>query len=876
MPVQFTRPFAKARITMNSQYETIPKVDEQKSASAEIREVEESLHTQRSHHSRLWAAVNLLFGFLWLAPIVVLLYLNLSNFRIGPSVSCRLGGCKADPLGSGDSNWAHKLDRNDHNTLGALQLVAKALELWFLFTAISLVYSVAMILASRDGGLPIGLLTSPVEFADPRSLLEVFRAASRSPAQHKIKERALLKLGLYLFVIFLVFMCILVNLMGPAVAVLVLPTLQWVTLHKNAQHSFITSAIGALPNGTLPDGQHQDIFPNCTSEDLAQRHYSCTTIPYAASLDSWDDAVVAADSNLISYYSTAQSAGISPEGDVFFTFNTTKNVYDVAWAPNRQTLREISADLDNFETASQNLSKNTAYGDYNSSLNTILKRKGPIFGALGNVYYPSNITSTTVGDGREVRCYGGYGSWITGNSNYTKCLRIGTGWNPFNKQANFGVVTSQNSSSERATVNAYFSDKSAYYNETLNPVLIPSRCLVNGTVSSQDDCGWAKIFSSQKPANASIMSSNILSVELSMPLEYPDQTIVFEFFTFANFSTYTLDTSPQTNPLYLVQVDGVPDPQKDRLRTVPVDPDWFLAAWSVDQDGFIANRSAAASLIRGLKASFGNETFANATLEDTGDNEYLNSTTSSDGTSASTSPLGNTVAPSYAATSPAPTFASQTTTDDATQPHLIKRQEASTTDAASSAASSSDYYDFNATASTSSAPAASTTGLTPESDESEQELDMFYNANYENDNDKLSTDLSHFVYYSHLQALSMVTFTKANLTQNNTDTKDPQHPTLLYYALVHVWAYGTDSRTSKLGITVTTLGGLCVLASTVLGLVLRRRTRSLTELLLAAIEHRYNGELDHAAGNDGYKARTRFQLSGHGYDEEVRYRPVHH
>lgn len=862
-------------------------MDEQKSAFVEIHETEGSISTKRSHRSRLWASVNLLVGFLWLAPIVVLLYLNLTSFSIGPSVSCRLGGCKADPLGSGDSNWAHKLDRNDHNTLGGLQLVAKALELWFLFVAISLVYSIAMILASRDGGLPIGLLTSPVEFADPRSLLEVFRAASRSPAQHKIKERALLKLGLYSFVIFLVFMCILVNLMGPAVAVLVLPTLQWVTLPYKAQHSFSTSGIGALPNGTLPGGQYQDIFPNCTSGDIDERWYSCTTIPYAASLDSWDDAVVASDSNLISYYSVAQSSGISPEGDIFFTFNTTKNPYDVAWAPNRQTLREISADLDTFETASKDLTQNSAYRGYNRSLNTILKRKGPIFGALGNVYYPLSITSTTVSDDQGVRCYEGYRSWITGNTSYTKCLRIGTGWSLHNKQANFEVLTSRNSLSESATVNAYFSDKSAYYNEDLNPGLISPSCFVNGTVTSQEDCDWTKIFSSRKPANASIMASNILNVELSMPQEFPNQTVVFEFFTFASFSTYTLDTSPQTNPLYLVQVDDVPDPQKDKLRTVPVDPDWFLAAWSVDQDGFIANRSAAASLIRGLKAYFGPESFVNATLEDTGNNEYLNSTHSYNATSTLASPSNSILAPSYGATPPPPALTSQTTTTDATQPHRVKRQEATTTDAAPSAASSSDYYDFtpgtssypsqfNATAPTSSAPATTTTGLTPEKVESDPELDMFYIANSDDGSDKQSTDLERFVFYSHLQGLSMVTFTKANLTRNNTDTKDPQHPTLWYYAQVHVWAYGTDSRTSKLGITVTVLGGVCVLASTVLGLVLRRRERSLTELLLAAIEHRYTGELDHAAGDDGIKARTRFQLQGHGHHEEVKYRPVHH
>ena len=89
-----------------------------------------------------------------------------------------------------------------------------------------------------------------------------------------------------------------------------------------------------------------------------------------------------------------------------------------------------------------------------------------------------------------------------------------------------------------------------------------------------------------------------------MPLKFPDQTFVFEIFTYANFSTYTLDTSPQTNPMYLVQVDDIPEVEKSSLRSIPVDPDWLLAAWSVDNNGLVANRSASLSLIRGLEALF--------------------------------------------------------------------------------------------------------------------------------------------------------------------------------------------------------------------------------------------------------------------------------
>ena len=840
---------------MDSRYATLPKADESKLSSTEIYETDKK-PAKRSRLSWLWTLITQFLGFLWVAPIILLLYFNFAGYIIGPSASCPASGCKADPLATGNSNWALKLDHNDHNTLGALQIVAKVLELWFLFVAISLVYNLAMILASREGGLPLGLLSSPVEFADPRSLLEIFRAASPSPGQRALRERAILQVGLYLFVSFLAILCVLVNLMGPAVAVLVLPTLQWIDLPKHADFSFDSSNAQQLRNGDI------QISWYCFDSNVTAREYSCTTIPYASNLDSWDDSVVASDSQWTSEYSISQSSGISPEGDVFFTFNSTVNRYDVSWAPSRQALREISSDLDFFEAASKNLSLNPSYHAYNSSLNTLLKRKGPIMGANYNNYWPENVTRITVGEDKEVNCYANYSSWIAGNGNYTKCLRKGTGWNPLNKEANFEVVLSQPDDYERVSMNVFFSDTAAFFNDTLNPGLIPPACFVNGTIANPKGCDWDHIFSANQPENSSIIANNILSVELTMPFMYPGQTAVFEFFTFANFSTYTLDTSPQTNPLYLVQVDSVPDPQKDGLRTVPVDPDWFLAAWSVDQGGLVANRSAALSLIRILETEFGSYSFDNATLEDTSGNE-TSSTTNSD-RAFRTSSADSAFTSAADSSSAAKATGRKSSETGTAQLQNVRRQAVSTTppSSASGAASSSAGW-----------PPKSTS-LTPESDEQTGDIDEFYLWDPDDDVDRQNLDLANFVFYSHLQALSMVTYNKQNLTQVNTDTKDPQKPTLWNYAQVHVWGYGTSSRTSKLGLVVTIMGCVCVIAATVLGVVSKRRQRSLTELLVAAIEHKHQGELNHAQGDEGHKARTRFRIHESDHDERVRFKPL--
>ena len=60
-------------------------------------------------------------------------YLNFNNFIIGPSAWCPRGHCPADPLAKDAVGRAQQFDKHDHNTLGALQFVAKALELWFIF-----------------------------------------------------------------------------------------------------------------------------------------------------------------------------------------------------------------------------------------------------------------------------------------------------------------------------------------------------------------------------------------------------------------------------------------------------------------------------------------------------------------------------------------------------------------------------------------------------------------------------------------------------------------------------------------------------------------------------------------------------------------------
>ena len=152
-----------------------------------------------------------------------------------------------------------------------------------------------MLIASRQG-LPLGLLTSPVEFADPRSLIDTIKAANRSNHQKGAVSSGA-KLSLALFIAFVAFMCLIVNLMGPATAVLVIPTLQWVNLPKNASHTLQVLHLADIPTNRS-DGN--PIFPNCFESDLEDRFYACNADAYAASLDTWVDSAVAGDSQVVS------------------------------------------------------------------------------------------------------------------------------------------------------------------------------------------------------------------------------------------------------------------------------------------------------------------------------------------------------------------------------------------------------------------------------------------------------------------------------------------------------------------------------------------------------------------------------------------------
>ncbi|KAI4156791.1 MAG: hypothetical protein L6R39_001013 [Caloplaca ligustica] len=552
---------------------------------------------QPRRHSRrriIWYWVSHLLSLLWLAPIATLLYLNLSHHVIGASVWCPRGDCNAESTTDGAIRRAQKLDRQDHDTNGALQFVAKALEVWFIFVATSFVYDIGILFAKKGRGLPVGYLLSHLEFTDLRYLFSPLLWTSPWPHGNSVPEKQARIVKLYIFAIITALLTILANLMGPVTAVLVLPTLQWIDTPHIMDQTFNGTGIMYAPNSEY-------LSSNCNASQLLARNYSCTSDVYGPILDAWAAQGVAS----VKQFNNSDGSlvlGVSQEASLQFTYNATQG--ELIWVANRQVLREMSHEF--LKTLGwYTTNEPPEYPDkrYNNSLQTILQRQGPSLGMQSNCY-SGNVTDLMLDDNlhRWIRCYTGW-TTLDGLTSYTKCLRLGTGFKETNYNAQFDL---ENKESYWDTgVGVYFADKATYYSETDDFGSGIKACLTNETSIS---CDWDRVFDSANPNLPPELRNTTVNVGV-ISYQIPGDTesnnrVWCDHVTYQSFPTYSIDTSPRSNPEALVMLNDLP---ANANRTTPavVSPDWFLAAWSVDNEGTLdGNRQIVKDLIRVLPVAF--------------------------------------------------------------------------------------------------------------------------------------------------------------------------------------------------------------------------------------------------------------------------------
>ena len=517
-------------------------------------------------------------GFLWLAPIIALLVLNFKRHVIGASVWCPKGNCASEAYSEPGKaiERAQKLDRMDHDLLGSLQYVAKALEVWFLFVATGLIYDIALLFAKRWGGLPIGYLFTHLEFGDLRNLFNP--TLWTSPKPHGVQSpRKTNTFRLYLFAGFVAFLTVLSNFMGPAAAVLVLPTLRWVDTDKAPVQRYIGSGAGMPPNGNT-------VLPGCSDIDLANRNYTCSSTLYGPTLDGWiSNAASSIRQGLLPWGAMSIKAD-SSEGLVTFQANITTGGAALVWIPLRQTLRDLSLDvfdLDHVVSGAKDQGRETVLlvtedqPKFNNSLETVLQREGPSIGVQMGCYV-GDYTEFVVDDNRVIMCYD---NWTLDDiSKYTRCIRVGDGWSVDNSQAQFNLGDGEDYDHE-TTVYVYFTDRSTFFNTSTDFGSGIKDCLADSSLS----CAWDTVFDTPMPVDLQNSTINVQVQEYYTPVS----TTRFwcDSIAYPAFPTYALNTLQTVNPMSLVQLHKLPDASSS--APLVVHPDWWLAAWSVEQNGTV-------------------------------------------------------------------------------------------------------------------------------------------------------------------------------------------------------------------------------------------------------------------------------------------------
>ncbi|KAL8709287.1 MAG: hypothetical protein Q9225_007472 [Loekoesia sp. 1 TL-2023] len=519
----------------------------------------------------LWHIICLL----WLAPIAVLLYLNFHKHVIGASAWCPGGNCNAESTSSEKSVVrAQELDRQDHDLLGALQFAAKALEVWFMFVATSLVFDIGMLFAKKGRGLPVGYLLTHLEFGDIRYIFNPLLWTSPWPHRHSVPEKRVRIIKLYIFAVVTAFLTILANLMGPAAAVLVLPTLQWVDTQHVPQQTFNDTSAAYQPS-------NDRVSPYCNTTQLATRNYSCTYDPYGSSLDAWASQTISSLDQVRAYEDSYMTLGSSQEDALQFTFNATRG--ELIWVPNRQVLREMSHEF----VKTQGLLASYDPPEfpekmYNNSLQTLLQRQGPSLGFQA-LCHRGNVSLLQDKNDRWIACFDGWQNSY-GSDTYFKCLRLGTDINDSKYHSQFFLENLSSDVPDNETaVGVYFANQAVYFNDTedFGSGILKS-CFADDT--SLAACDWDHVFeSADLPQELKNTSVNVGLVSYHVPgAPNPEARVYCDHVTYLSFPRYTADTSPQSNPQNLVTLNDLVAAVPNDTVPLVVNTDWFLAAYSAD------------------------------------------------------------------------------------------------------------------------------------------------------------------------------------------------------------------------------------------------------------------------------------------------------
>ncbi|KAI7570056.1 hypothetical protein KC316_g12183, partial [Hortaea werneckii] len=635
---------AKPALTTDTQYHSLSSISDTEQQPGKDSSLLEPKLELGDHpplqKSRSWLKTILLqtLCLLWTVPIMALLVLNFKRHIIGASAWCPNDDCWVQGFSVNTSTTVSritKFDRRDHNLLGALQFVAKALEIWFELIATALVYLVTMLLASKKDGLPIGYLTRPNEFADATGLFDRLLWTSLPMGRHNEPYKCWSRIRIWAFIIMTILLCALCNLMGPAAAVLAIPSLQWIETERVSTGTFSHLNSANPPStSTLVTMAFNDTFGSCHEYNFAAYNYTCASYDWAEKLDAWVSSVVT---------SAAESSyqAITWQDVLSFTVNTTSSkskIRDdpITWVPNRSLIKAFYKDANIVAYISQGFSNTElaaasrindvvpveitdeeyeTYRLYNKSLELELQRSGPILGTYPN-HMIWNYTqddesaywwTVVIDSDHALRCCAGYVYGKEDTDYYTRCFQDGAGWGPNTRYTNFSIGAVLDSKSQQiepgVKYEVYSSDKVGFLLNGQTPSSLPQACLNPGQVSKDLDCDWDALFA--EPGPSPRIRNNVTTLVMTMTTANNTTAVLaIDFVAFSAFTNYTLNPSSLSNPILLVQTQAVPQTGEP----VALNPAWTLAAWSTEAGGEIPAERAAATILRSVMTSIAENT----------------------------------------------------------------------------------------------------------------------------------------------------------------------------------------------------------------------------------------------------------------------------
>lgn len=541
----------------------------------------------------------------WCLPLLTL-RLDFRGQFIGASAWCPFGACSIQLLDddkTGALRARHNLD--SRNLLGMLQLVARILEIWFVFIATCLVYIVTLVIAGKKDGLPVGCLSLPAEFTELSSLCgaRLWTSVVGFPKRSRLLLLAFLVLSALLG--------LLCNLIGPAIAILALPTLRWSTYDHPGDLQFaqmLSERPISFDTVSMPENL-------CSAGDVELGRYSCASNHLGVLVDGWAAAQTAMS------WQNGDVSALTPITGMTFGINGSPpgNNICLTWVPNRVVIANMTFDRHEMYLIARGDASQTSRQHplrrslllANRSQEVTLLTDGPVLGMLQGIWLSSYAFTPQwlkyTGQRRWIKCDGSYNLKDLAGSpetNYTRCIQVGEGWGAHTMTARLNLATDDIGVSDNVTdivVNVHASEQAAFLPNGTLPWL-PSACLDHNTnvndTGQSSDCDWDRLFS-DKQSPAAVNRSRYHNVmEFTVNHKTGSGFVVaIDFVTLLNFTQYRFDPSTLLNPQQMVLINEAPETG----TPIHLHPWWILVAWAVDANGTLhSNHTIHNTLVGGL------------------------------------------------------------------------------------------------------------------------------------------------------------------------------------------------------------------------------------------------------------------------------------